>query len=64
MGTRARGQMIGEFPGLANLDEDGNLRATADFRGIYCALLEQWFGVDAGAVVPDARRFPRPALLK
>jgi uncharacterized protein (DUF1501 family) len=64
MGARARGRMVGEFPGLANLDEDGNLRATADFRGIYCALLEQWFGVDAGAVVPDARRFPRPALLK
>jgi uncharacterized protein (DUF1501 family) len=64
MGTRARGQMLGEFPGLANLDESGNLRATADFRGIYCALLEQWFGVDAGSVVPEAGRFPRPALLK
>jgi uncharacterized protein (DUF1501 family) len=64
IGTRAKGQMIGEFPGLTNLDEDGNLRATADFRGIYCALLEQWFGVDAAAVMPEARRFPRPALLK
>jgi uncharacterized protein (DUF1501 family) len=64
IGTRARGQMVGEFPGLANLDEDGNLRATADFRGIYCALLEQWFGVDAAAVMPEAGRFPRPALLK
>jgi uncharacterized protein (DUF1501 family) len=64
IGTRASGRMVGEFPGLANLDEDGNLRATADFRGIYCALLEQWFGFDATAVVPDARRFPRPGLLK
>jgi uncharacterized protein (DUF1501 family) len=64
IGTRAKGRMIGEFPGLSNLDEEGNLRATADFRGIYCALLEQWFGVDAAAVVPEARRFPRPALLK
>jgi uncharacterized protein (DUF1501 family) len=64
IGTRAKGQMIGEFPGLTNLDEDGNLRATADFRGIYCALLEQWFGVDAAAVMPEARRFPRPGLLK
>ena len=27
------GQMIGEFPGLKNLDEDGNLRPTSDFRG-------------------------------
>jgi uncharacterized protein (DUF1501 family) len=64
IGTRASGRMLSEFPGLANLDEDGNLRATADFRGIYCALLEQWFGVDAAAVMPDARRFPRPALLE
>jgi uncharacterized protein (DUF1501 family) len=64
IGTRASGRMVGEFPGLANLDEDGNLRATADFRGIYCALLEQWLGVEAGAVVPDAGKFQRPALLK
>ena len=64
LGTRARGRMIGEYPGLGNLDDNGNLRATADFRGIYCALLEQWFGVDAAAVMPEARRFPRPALLK
>ena len=27
IGTRARGQMVGEFPGLDRLDEDGNLRA-------------------------------------
>jgi len=34
--------MIGEFPGLASgLDEQGNLRATADFRGVYSALIEQ-----------------------
>ena len=28
IGTRAAGRMVGEFPGLAKLDEDGNLRAT------------------------------------
>jgi uncharacterized protein (DUF1501 family) len=64
IGTRASGRMVGEFPGLASLDDDGNLRATADFRGIYCALLEQWLGMDAGAVLPEAGRFQRPALLK
>ena len=36
--------MVGEFPGLAVLDEDDNLRNTSDFRGVYCALLEQWLG--------------------
>ena len=38
IGTRASGRMIGEFPGLAQLDPQGNLRATSDFRGLYSAL--------------------------
>ena len=42
IGTRTRGTMIGEFPGLGTgLDEDGNVRATSDYRGIYAGLLEQ-----------------------
>ena len=60
----AAGQMIGEFPGLGTLDEDDNLRATVDFRGVYCALLEQWFGVDAGPIIPSASQFTPPQLLK
>ena len=36
MGSRVRGTMIGEFPGLrGGLDEDGNLKATVDYRTIY-----------------------------
>jgi uncharacterized protein (DUF1501 family) len=65
IGTRLRGRMIGEFPGLSSgLDEQGNLRPTSDFRGLYCALLEQWFGLDAGAVIPGASGFTRPDLLR
>ncbi len=64
IGTRARGTMIGEYPGMDRLDDDGNLRATSDYRSVYCSLLEQWFGHDAGAVMPEAARFGRPALLK
>jgi uncharacterized protein (DUF1501 family) len=64
LGTRARGQMIGEFPGLDQLDVDDNLRNTSDFRGLYCGLIEQWFGLDAGAVIPSSGSFARPALLK
>jgi len=64
IGTRVRGQMIGEFPGVKNLDNDGNLKPTADFRALYCGLLEQWLGTDAGGVIPNARSFARPALLK
>ena len=64
IGTKVKGRMLGEFPGLKDgLDDDGNLRATTDFRGLYCALLEQWLGTDAAAVVPDAGRFQRPAVI-
>ena len=65
IGTRVKGQMIGEFPGLKNgLDDEGNMKATADFRGVYAALLEQWLGTDAGAVLPNAGSFPRPSLIR
>lgn len=63
IGSRVRGQMVGEFPGLDRLDEDGNLRATSDFRALYCSLLEQWFSTDAGAVIPNAGSFARPSLI-
>jgi uncharacterized protein (DUF1501 family) len=64
LGTHARGQMIGEFPGLDVLDADENLRNTSDFRGLYCSLIEQWFGVDAAAVIPNSASFARPALIQ
>jgi uncharacterized protein (DUF1501 family) len=63
IGSKAKGEMVGEFPGLAVLDEDDNLRNTADFRGVYCALLEQWLGVDAGPIIPNASSFARPTLV-
>jgi uncharacterized protein (DUF1501 family) len=65
IGSRAKGQMVGEFPGLQNgLDADGNVKATADFRGVYASLLEQWLGVDAGLVIPNAGSFSRTTLVR
>jgi uncharacterized protein (DUF1501 family) len=64
IGTRAAGRMIGEFPGLATLDAQGNLRNTSDFRAMYCSLLEQWMGIDAAQVIPNARSLARPVLVK
>lgn len=64
IGAKARGEMVGEFPGLAQLDADDNLRATSDFRAMYCSLLEQWLGHDAGPIIPGASGFARPQLVK
>src|SRR5207302_10280486 len=64
IGAKSSGQMIGEFPGLATLDDDDNLRATSDFRALYCSLLEQWLGFDSAAVVPCSSSCDRPALAR
>jgi uncharacterized protein (DUF1501 family) len=64
IGTRAAGQMVGEFPGLAKLDENENTLNTSDFRSMYCSLLEQWFQTEAGLVIPEAASFPRATLVK
>jgi uncharacterized protein (DUF1501 family) len=64
IGSKAKGEMVGEFPGLAQLDSNENLRVTSDFRGMYCSLLEQWLGQDAGPIIPGASGFARPTLVK
>jgi len=64
IGSQAKGEMVGEFPGLSNLDEDDNLKVTSDFRGMYCSLLEQWLGYDAEPIIPGAAGFARPTLIK
>ena len=64
IGTKAKGTMVGEFPGLATLDAQSNLRATSDFRTMYCSLLEQWMGVDAAQVIPGAASLGRVALVR
>jgi len=66
IGKDVRQGLIGEFPGLAagtGLDPDGNLRATADFRGLYCSLLEQWFQTEAEGIIPSSASFSRYSLL-
>ena len=64
MGSRAAGTMIGEWAGLASgLDPLGNLKQTADFRALYCALVEQWFGHDATPIIPGAAALTRPRVV-
>jgi uncharacterized protein (DUF1501 family) len=37
---------------------------TADFRGVYSALIAQWLGGDPTQVIPNASTFAQPTLLK
>jgi uncharacterized protein (DUF1501 family) len=63
IGKPVKGQMIGEFPGLAQLDDDDNLRYTTDFRSVYCSILEQWFGMDSAQFIPGASGFTKPVVI-
>ena len=54
IGSRVKGKMVGEFPGLVKLDPNENLVNTSDFRAMYAALLGQWFQTEAGLVIPEA----------
>jgi uncharacterized protein (DUF1501 family) len=63
MGARAKGGVLSDYPNLKALDEHGNLPVTVDFRRVYCSLLEQWMGVDAGAIIPNAGAFGRLGLV-
>jgi uncharacterized protein (DUF1501 family) len=64
IGTRSAGRLIGEFPGLNALDDDGNLKPTVDYRAVYSSLLEQWLGTDAEGIIPGASQFARPKLIR
>ncbi len=66
MGTRASGEIVGEFPGVGSgqLDDQGNLRHTTDFRAVYKSLVEGWFQESATGIVPDAGSFSSLPLLK
>jgi uncharacterized protein (DUF1501 family) len=63
VGTKASGEMVGEFPGLATLDHDDNLVWTSDFRGMYCSLLEQWLEEDPDGIIPGESSLPRYQLV-
>ena len=64
IGSQSQGQMVGEFPGLATLDTNENLRVTSDFRAMYCSLLEEWLGFDSAAIIPGAEGFEKPKLVR
>ena len=64
MGNHAAGGVRTEYPSLRDLDAQGNLKVTADFRGVYASLIEQWLGTSADGIIPDAAAFPRFTLVR
>jgi uncharacterized protein (DUF1501 family) len=61
-GVPVRGSFYGEQPSLTDLD-DGDLKATVDFRTVYQELVTNVLGSDPDIVVPDAPTLPQLGFL-
>jgi uncharacterized protein (DUF1501 family) len=45
---KLKGGLYGSgYPNLADLDANGNMKHTTDFRSLYATLLERWLGMGA-----------------
>jgi uncharacterized protein (DUF1501 family) len=54
MGGGVRGGLYGEAPSVRDLDGNGDLRFTTDFRSVYASLLVGWFATDPRDVLDAA----------
>lgn len=44
IGKSVKGGLYGGYPDLGNLDTNGNMKFTTDFRSLYATVLERWLG--------------------
>jgi uncharacterized protein (DUF1501 family) len=51
IGGRVKGGLYGQYPDLANLDSNGDLIHTVDFRQVYTTVLQDWLGTDPSQVL-------------
>ncbi len=54
LGDAVAGGVYGAMPRLDQLDANGNLAVTTDFRTVYATLIDDWLGGDHRAVLPGA----------
>lgn len=45
VGKAVKGGLYGGYPDLGNLDNNGNMRFTTDFRSLYATVLDRWLGL-------------------
>lgn len=51
IGKAVKGGHYGDAPSLSDLDQDGNLKFTTDFRRVYASLIEGWLKHDSRALL-------------
>jgi uncharacterized protein (DUF1501 family) len=51
IGNRVHGGLYGTYPSLEDLDPNGDLKYSADFRSVYAGVLKDWVGTDPTPVL-------------
>ncbi len=51
VGNKVKGGLYGTYPSLSNLDNNGDLKFTADFRSVYAGVLADQVGASPGPIV-------------
>jgi len=51
IGGRVSGGLYGDYPSLSDLDSNGDLIHTVDFRQVYASVLQDWLGTDPTQVL-------------
>jgi uncharacterized protein (DUF1501 family) len=51
LGNPVNKGIFGEPPSLSNLDQNGNLKYTTDFRSVYATVLDRWLGASSKDVL-------------
>ena len=59
LGSRVKGGFYGAPPSLTDLDRDGNLKFSTDFRQVYASVLANWIDADPGRGALRQRHFRR-----
>ena len=62
VGSSVRGGLYGTYPSLEDLDENGDLKFSADFRSVYAGLLQDHLGTDPAPIL--AGSFDPVAVIK
>ncbi len=44
IGKKVKGGIHGKYPSLTDLDADGNMKMTMDFRRVYATMIKEWMG--------------------
>jgi uncharacterized protein (DUF1501 family) len=55
MGGNVSGGLYGNYPSLKNLDKNGNMQFTTDFKSIYAEVIDKVFNITDSNLVKENR---------